>query len=66
MNRTFWSAARWVVFATSNGASLTTAVAQENTEPEVEDYLRRRFERTITKMTRIKKEDLDLVRLVPR
>ncbi|KAI9016029.1 putative POL2-DNA polymerase epsilon, calytic subunit A [Hyaloraphidium curvatum] len=33
---------------------------KENTEADIEDYLRRKFDRLIVKMTRIKKEDLDL------
>ena len=37
---------------------------KSRTEPEVEEYLRRKFENTIERVVRLQKEDLDLVILV--
>lgn len=34
---------------------------KENREGDVEEYLRRKFERSIEQIERIRKEDLDLV-----
>jgi DNA polymerase epsilon subunit 1 len=36
---------------------------KNNTEADVEDYLRKEFDQTILKMSRMQKEDLDMVRL---